>query len=396
MSEADKGKSQGSGRNIWLIVISVAAALIGGAAIYYYRGGFSGGGEEQVVKGDPDPAEFAKPGPLPDIVIGEASAPNTIIEYASMTCPHCAQFQNDVFSELKAKYIDTGRAKYILREFPLDNLALAAFMLARCAGEDRYYPMVDGLFETQEVWAVRGPEGKEKLEQIARQAGFSKERFDKCLGDKALYDDVVKTRARAHQRFGVDSTPTFFINAKRMTGDHQISDFDAAFAALGVDTSAPASAPMTSKEPSKEPSAPVSAETEPSVDSSQPSPVVPPESEGPVPGSVESQQSGAETPEPSAEMPAPSAEMPAPSAETAEPSVDASQPSPVVPPQSESPVPGSAADMSSAPSAETPEPSATPAEPSAETPEPSADASQPSPVVPPQSESPVPGSVGNP
>jgi protein-disulfide isomerase len=397
VSEADKGTSQGSGRNIWLMVIAVAVALIGGAAIYYYRGGFSGGGEEEVVKGDPDPAALAKPGPLPDIVIGNASAPNTIIEYASMTCPHCAQFQNEVFPLLKAKYIDTGRAKYILREFPLDNLAVAAFMLARCAGEDRYYPMVDGLFETQEAWVVRGPEGKDKLEQIARQAGFSKERFDKCLGDKALFDDVVKARARAHQRFGVDSTPTFFVDAKRMKGDHQLSDFDAAFAALGVDTSAPAGAPVTSKEPSApvgaegaQPSAEApqpSAEAEPSVDTSQPSPVVPPQSEEPVPGSVESQQSGAETPEPSPEMPAPSAE-------TAEPSVDSSQPSPVVPPQSESPVPGSLESQQSSP--ETPEPSATPAEPSAETPEPSADSSQPSPVVPPESESPVPGSVGNP
>jgi protein-disulfide isomerase len=397
VSEADKGKSQGSGQKIWLIVIAVAVAVAVGVAIYYYRTGL-GGGEEEAVTGEPDPAELAKPGPLPDIVIGKASAPNTIIEYASMTCPHCAQFQNDVFPALKAKYIDTGRAKYMLREFPLDNLAVAAFMLARCAGEDRYYPMVDGLFGTQDVWVVRGPEGKDKLEQIARQAGFSKERFEKCLGDKALFDDVVKTRARAHQRFGVDSTPTFFINGKRMTGDHQLSDFDAAFAAQGVDTSAPPGMPATSKEPSApvgaetpqpsaETPAPSAETTQPSaetpatsVDTSQPSPVVPPESAGPVPGSVESQQSGAETP--------PSTETSAPSAETAEPSVDSSQPGPVVPPESEGPVPGSVESQQSSDAA-TPEPTAA-------TPEPSVDSSQPSPVVPPESESPVPGSVGNP
>ncbi len=273
MSEADKGKSQGGGQNIWLIVISVAVALIGGAAIYYYRGGFSGGGEEEVVKGEPDPVELAKPGPLPDIVIGEASAPNTIIEYASMTCPHCAQFQNDVFPELKAKYLDTGRAKYILREFPLDNLAVAAFMLARCAGEDRYYPMVDGLFETQEVWAVRGPEGKEKLEQIARQAGFSKERFDKCLGDKALFDDVVKTRSPGasalrggfdadllHQRQADDGRPSAQRFRRRVCRARR-RHVGAGRGARDKQRAEPARRRRRS---------------EPSVDTSQPSPVVPP------------------------------------------------------------------------------------------------------------------------
>jgi len=167
-------------------------------------------------------------GPLPDIVIGSTDAPNTIVEYASMTCPHCAQFQKEVFPELKTKYIDTGKARYVLREFPLDNLAAAAFMLARCSGNDRYYPMVDAMFSTQEKWVVPGAEAKDKLLQIARQAGISKEQFDQCLANKELFSKIVRTRETAHEKFQVDSTPTFFVNGKRMKGDHQIKDFEVA------------------------------------------------------------------------------------------------------------------------------------------------------------------------
>ncbi len=204
MSDQHKGKSEEAGNKTWLMVIAavVVAAVIGGG-IYYYRGGF-GGSEPTVAKGDPDVGELMQPGALPDIVIGNADAPVTIVEYASMTCPHCAQFQMVIFPQLKAKYIDTGKAKYMLREFPLDNLAVGAFMLARCAGDDRYYPMVDGLFDTQETWAVTGPEAKEKLLLIARQAGFSKERFDQCLGDKVLFNKIVDTRSRGHDRFAVE------------------------------------------------------------------------------------------------------------------------------------------------------------------------------------------------
>jgi protein-disulfide isomerase len=101
-------------------------------------------------------------------------------------------------------------------------------MLARCAGDDRFYPMIDGLFETQETWAVPGEDGKEKLSLIARQAGFSQEAFDKCLADKKLFDKIVEVRRKANEEFGVDSTPSFFVNGKRMTGGHEISDFDAA------------------------------------------------------------------------------------------------------------------------------------------------------------------------
>jgi protein-disulfide isomerase len=204
----------------------VAIAL----GIYAWRGGFSQSGNAAGKdKADPDVAELMAPGPLPDIIIGKDDAPYTIVEYASMTCPHCAEFQTDVFPKIKATYIDSGKVRYMLREFPLDNLAAAAFMLARCAGNDRYYAMVDALFETQETWAAPGGDAKDKLLQIARQAGISKEQFDQCLADQELFGKIVKTREIAHEKFQVDSTPTFFVNGKRLKGAHKLEDFQTAF-----------------------------------------------------------------------------------------------------------------------------------------------------------------------
>jgi protein-disulfide isomerase len=194
-----------------------------GAVVYWQSApGGAGTGE----KTDPDLAELMAPGPLPDISLGKDDAPNTIVEYASMTCPHCAQFHKVVLPELEKKYIDAGQARLILREFPLDGLAVAAFMLARCAGPDRYYPMVGALFDTQETWAVPGVDGKEKLLLIAKQAGFSKETFDQCLADKELFQKIVDTRKRGNEEFGVDSTPSFFVNGKRLTGEHTLQDFE--------------------------------------------------------------------------------------------------------------------------------------------------------------------------
>jgi len=145
-----------------------------------------------------------------------------------------------------------------LREFRLDNLAAAAFMLARCSGNDRYYPMVDALFSTQESWAVPGVDAKDKLLQIARQAGMSKDEFDKCLTDKELFSKIVQVRQIANDKFQVDSTPTFFINGKRLKGDHQLKDFEVAFGdapapAADADKAKPEGGPAASPAPASLP-----------------------------------------------------------------------------------------------------------------------------------------------
>ena len=228
-SKVPDSKPSGGMSTTTTLILAAVVAVLAAAGIYGYRGGFSGGelASPGDPKADPEIAELMKPGALTEMVMGSADAPNTIVEYASMTCPHCALFQKEVLPELKTKYIDTGKAKYILREFPLDGLALAAFMVARCSGDDRYFPMVDALFETQDVWAVTGNEGKEKLLLIARQSGMSKEQFDQCLADKALFDKIVETRKRGNEVFGVDSTPAFFVNGKRLGTQHTLKDFEA-------------------------------------------------------------------------------------------------------------------------------------------------------------------------
>lgn len=243
-AEASTGKASAGMSKIGLFIIGAlaAAAVVGG--VVYYRGGFEQANDGGPKK-DPDVAELMAPGPLEDMVLGKADAPSTIVEYASMTCSHCARFHNTVLPELKTKYIDTGQAKLILREFPLDGLAVAAFMLARCAGPDRYYPMVGALFETQETWAVPGGDGKEKLLLIAKQAGFSKERFDQCLADKDMFNKIVEVRQQAHDKFGVDSTPSFFVNGKRLTGEHELKDFEAALSGKAADGASPSEGPAS-------------------------------------------------------------------------------------------------------------------------------------------------------
>ena len=175
--------------------------------------------------------ELLKPGSLPDLVLGKDDAPITVVEYASMTCGHCANFHNKVFPALKEKYIDTGKVRFIFREFPLDNRAAAGSMLARCAGGEKTFPLISALFHTQEAWAFMQGDPKPELFKVAKQAGFSQESFDKCLADQKLLDDIVAMRTRGAETFGVSSTPTFFVNGKKLAGG-SLDDFEKAFAPI--------------------------------------------------------------------------------------------------------------------------------------------------------------------
>ena len=176
-------------------------------------------------QGTVDMAELLKPGALPDKQLGKDDAKVTIVEYASMTCPHCAHFAETTFPELKTKYIDTGKARYILREFPFDPSAEAGFMLARCA-KDNYFPMVDVLFRQQANW-VGVSNTKDALLQISKLAGFTQESFEACLTDQKLLDDVRAVQKRGADEFKVDSTPTFFINGKTYKGAMSIEEMSA-------------------------------------------------------------------------------------------------------------------------------------------------------------------------
>ena len=170
--------------------------------------------------------------PLPDVVEGRADAPATIIEYASMTCSHCAAFHRDVWPALKAKYVDTGKAKFVLREFPLDPLAAGAFMLARCAGPEKRDAVIDRLFDHQADWAFTA-NPLFHLEQQLIAAGMSEADFDACLENQALFDKVKAMRDGAAAKLGVNSTPTFFVDGRRLSGSHGLDKFDEILAAEG-------------------------------------------------------------------------------------------------------------------------------------------------------------------
>lgn len=167
--------------------------------------------------GDVDMEKVLQPGALPEMAMGKADAKVTVVEYFSMTCPHCAHFHNDTFDKIKEKYIDTGKVRFIAREFPFDPRAAAAFMLARCAPNGAYFPMVSMLFKQQQTWAA-ADDGRAALLQMSKLAGFTQESFEKCLTDQKLLNDVNAVRERGSKDFGIDATPTFLINGKRYAG----------------------------------------------------------------------------------------------------------------------------------------------------------------------------------
>jgi protein-disulfide isomerase len=171
--------------------------------------------------------ELMKRDDLPDLILGPDSAKVTVVEYASMTCGHCKHFHDTTFPELKKKYIDTGKIRFVFREFPLDARAFAASMLARCAGStEKSMALVDVLFDNQDQWAFVKENPTPKLFEIAKQAGFTQESFDKCLTDQKLLDQLTAAHTRAADTFVINATPTFFINGKRLQGPPEIAEFD--------------------------------------------------------------------------------------------------------------------------------------------------------------------------
>ena len=164
-----------------------------------------------------DLAQLLKPPALGDMALGadEGATKVTIVEYASATCPHCAAFHKDVWPKLKADYIDNKKIRFIFREFPLNDPALAAFMIARAAPKESYFPLIDVFFDTLETWAQDPAKG---LLNIAKQAGFTQEKFDATLRDEALAKGIMEIRDGG-VKFGVKGTPTFFINGAPLEGE---------------------------------------------------------------------------------------------------------------------------------------------------------------------------------
>jgi len=178
-------------------------------------------------------ADVAKPQSLPDMGLGPANATVTITEYASMTCPHCANFNETVFPKIKSEYIDSGKIRYVFREFPLDIKAAAGSMLARCIAKDdapKYFAVIDLLFKQQSEWVVKNT--TETLTRIGKQAGLTQQAVEDCLKDQALLDKIAADQKFANEVLKVNSTPTFFINGEMVKGETSFEEFDKKIKAL--------------------------------------------------------------------------------------------------------------------------------------------------------------------
>lgn len=174
--------------------------------------------QNQPATGPIDLAALMAPPALGEMSLGSETAKVVIIEYASASCPHCAEFANTQFPILMKDYVDTGKVRFIFREFPHNDPAMGAFMLARCAPKDRYFPLIEIYFKTQEKWVTNPLAG---LKEIALQAGFSEQTFTACLNNQEVAKKIFEVRAKA-ETFGVQGIPSFFINGKRFEGDNTV------------------------------------------------------------------------------------------------------------------------------------------------------------------------------
>lgn len=161
-----------------------------------------------------------------DVVEGADESPVTIIEYASLTCPHCASFHKTIYNEMKEEYIDGKKIRFIYRDFPLDNFALAASVIARCGGESKYIPMIDLFFEKQDQW--RGAENVlDELKRLARLGGLGSAQIDACMSDQALGQSIVDRARKGQDEFEVRSTPTVLINGEKFDGPMNLNGITA-------------------------------------------------------------------------------------------------------------------------------------------------------------------------
>jgi protein-disulfide isomerase len=194
------------------IPIAVAVALSG-------CGGGAGGPAPPIDKATyvPPQQELMAPGPLGDRVLGKATAPVTVIEYVSLTCPHCANFEKTLFPRMKKEFIDTGKVRYIVREFPIGRTAGTAAIVNRCAPEDKYFFLLNQFLTRQPEW-VSQEVRPDAIFSVAKASGMTRETFDKCLSNQVIIDSLTEVKQRGRQ-FGVIGTPTFFINGRKAQGE---------------------------------------------------------------------------------------------------------------------------------------------------------------------------------
>ena len=186
-----------------------------------------------------------------DRVLGKADAPITIFEFFSLTCPHCADFSMHTFPKLKAEWIDTGKAKLVYRDYPLDRNALKAAMVARCGPPERYPAFVETLFQQQPMWVTQS-DPVPALRKIAKLGGISDEQLDKCLADDSLSKAIVAGEFEAQKNYGVESTPTFFVNGKKLVGAMSYDDLSAELGKVSAAIPSPTKAASAQTSPNQQ------------------------------------------------------------------------------------------------------------------------------------------------
>ena len=223
-------------RNIWILVggVVIVVLILGGVYVTTQPGGPTPVAPAQAQTAPPaatPPATTVPAGLQPvekDHILGSADAPITIVEYASMTCSHCAAFHNEVLPLLKAKYIDTGKVRLVYRDFPLDRIAAQAAQLAARADRGRYFGVAATIFQTPPHWAA-GKEPLADLQKLLRLAGLGEAQAKACLDDQKGLEAVLAEQ-QGGAALGVDSTPTLFVNGQRFSGARTMPAFDELFA----------------------------------------------------------------------------------------------------------------------------------------------------------------------
>jgi len=173
----------------------------------------------------PPAAELMRDGPLGERAPGSPNAPVTVIEYASLTCPHCAHFQRDVFPRVKKEYIDTGKVRFIVREFPIGRTSGAAAIATRCVPPEKYFTLFSAFLARQPEW-VSQEVRPDAIYAVAKSSGLSRQAFDNCLANQTIIDGLTEVKQRGRQ-FGVVGTPTFFANGRKAQGTITFEEFKA-------------------------------------------------------------------------------------------------------------------------------------------------------------------------
>lgn len=224
MPDRDSSQHGGVSRRAMIGAGLGALAIVGGGVAYYALSPNNVAAPAMAESGTLD----LKVDPETDNIMGDPNAPVTVVEYSSLTCPHCANFHQMTVPDFKEKYVKTGKARYVIREFPLDQVAFAAAAIARCAGKEKFFPFVTALYKNQSNWAVRDGNVAQALFDMAKQAGFTQETFNACLENKDVIDYIQESRRRGSEEFGVKATPTIFVNGKKLEGGNSLSDLEKA------------------------------------------------------------------------------------------------------------------------------------------------------------------------